>query len=89
MPKYKTENVEKVKNIDYCDYVEKLILELGDLISMMQLGKTQRYSCLKSRKKTKRITELLKVFRMVSINHQKHLDDIISKNKEEIKQKFD
>jgi hypothetical protein len=81
MPKYKQENLDKVISIDYGEFVEKLYLEVGDLIREMRMGKTQRYSCFKARKKTKRIAELLKMYRMVSIKHEDKINTIVKKNK--------
>lgn len=81
MPKYKDSNIEKARDVDYSELIEKIMIEFGDFLTVAKIGRTQRHSCFKARQKSKKLEESLKLFRMVANKHQKRIEKIIRDSK--------
>lgn len=72
------------QEITYRDYLEKLKIEMGDFLRLAENGRTVRNSSLKARKQSIKLRELLKHFRIVSLNNDKRIADIILEAKTKI-----
>ncbi|NLE03458.1 MAG: hypothetical protein GX638_01465 [Crenarchaeota archaeon] len=82
----KNERDNILERMSYDDFLERLKIEFGDFIRFAESGKTIRYQGLKSRKKSMKLRQLLKMFRPISIAQEKKINDVFHAAKENIKQ---
>lgn len=69
---------------NYRDFLEVMKIEFGDFLRLSELGRTVLNSALKARKKSVMLREILKKFRLVSLENDKRIMRIIAEAKTKI-----
>ena len=75
-------NKQNYENYSYDDFLSVLTIEFSDFLRDADYAKDIRHSCLKSRKKSIRLRELLKIFRIKSLEQEKYLNYKFKKRQE-------
>ena len=73
----------------YRQYLEILKIEFSDFMRIADSGRTIRHASLKARKISIKLRELLKMYRVVSINNDKKINQIINTAKQKIRDEVD
>ena len=68
----------------YDEFMEILKIEIGDFMRHAESGKTVRYQGLRARKKSMRIRELFKIYRIKSIQQERKITTIMGIAKDEV-----
>jgi len=75
----------RFEDMTYDEFMEILKIEIGDFIRHAESGKMVRYQGLRARKKSMRLREILKVFRVKSIQQERKITNIYKSAKDEVR----
>jgi len=75
---------DKYTNNDYREFLEIMKIEFGDFLRLSEAGRTVLNSALSARKKSVMLRDMLKKFRIISMNNDKRITKILTEARNQI-----